>query len=88
MTDATLDAPQNEMEASFGDYFALLKPRVMILVVFTALVGLLAAPVPLHWVVAFASILFIFLLPISSSSSGNSSRQNGHLSPPLLLSLA
>ena len=59
MTDATLDAPQNEMEASFGDYFALLKPRVMILVVFTALVGLLAAPVPLHWVVAFASILFI-----------------------------
>ncbi|MGB1969610.1 MAG: protoheme IX farnesyltransferase, partial [Paracoccaceae bacterium] len=55
MTDATLDAPQNEMEASFGDYFALLKPRVMILVVFTALVGLLAAPVPLHWVVAFAS---------------------------------
>merc|ERR1739841_448889 len=31
----------------------------MILVVFTALVGLLAAPVPLHWVVAFASILFI-----------------------------
>ena len=59
MTDAALDAPQNEMEASFGDYFALLKPRVMILVVFTALVGLLAAPVPLHWVVAFASILFI-----------------------------
>ena len=59
MTDATLDAPQNEMEARFGDYFALLKPRVMILVVFTALVGLLAAPVPLHWVVAFASILFI-----------------------------
>ena len=59
MTDATLDAPQNEMEASFSDYFALLKPRVMVLVVFTALVGLLAAPVPLHWVVAFASILFI-----------------------------
>ena len=59
MTEATLDAPQNQMEASFGDYLALLKPRVMILVVFTALVGLLAAPVPLHWVVAFASILFI-----------------------------
>lgn len=59
MTEATIDAPQNEMEASFGDYLALLKPRVMILVVFTALVGLLAAPVPLHWVVAFASILFI-----------------------------
>ena len=33
-------------EAQFGDYVALLKPRVMRLVVFTALVGLVAAPVP------------------------------------------
>ena len=31
-------------EARFGNYVALLKPRVMSLVVFTALVGLLAAP--------------------------------------------
>jgi len=48
-------------EAGFGDYVALLKPRVMSLVVFTALVGLLAAPVPVHPVVALASILFIAL---------------------------
>merc|ERR1711991_448929 len=47
------------MGTGFGDYFALLKPRVMSLVVFTALVGLLVAPVPVHPVVAFASILFI-----------------------------
>ncbi|QBF32940.1 heme o synthase [Thalassococcus sp. S3] len=46
-------------EASFGDYFALLKPRVMSLVVFTALVGLIAAPVAVHPMVAFAAILFI-----------------------------
>ncbi|WP_372613686.1 heme o synthase [Aquicoccus sp.] len=48
-------------DAEFGDYFALLKPRVMSLVVFTALVGLLAAPVDVHPVIGFASILFIAL---------------------------
>ncbi|MEQ9571588.1 MAG: protoheme IX farnesyltransferase, partial [Nitratireductor sp.] len=31
-------------EATPRDYFALLKPRVMSLVIFTALVGLVAAP--------------------------------------------
>jgi len=46
-------------EAQFGDYFALLKPRVMSLVVFTALAGLLIAPVSVHPMVGFASILFI-----------------------------
>ncbi|MFC7705658.1 heme o synthase [Plastorhodobacter daqingensis] len=48
-------------EAGFGDYVALLKPRVMSLVVFTAMVGLLVAPVQVHPMVAFASILFIAL---------------------------
>ena len=48
-------------EAGFGDYVQLLKPRVMSLVVFTALVGLLVAPVRLHPVEAFAAILFIAL---------------------------
>ena len=33
---------------SVGDYFALLKPRVMSLVVFTALVGLVVAPGHMH----------------------------------------
>jgi len=46
-------------EAGFGDYFALLKPRVMTLVVFTAFVGLLAAPTPVHPFVGFCAILFI-----------------------------
>ena len=51
--------PQHE--PGFGDYVQLLKPRVMSLVVFTALVGLLVAPVSLHPVEAFAAILFIAL---------------------------
>jgi protoheme IX farnesyltransferase len=48
-------------DAGFGDYVALLKPRVMSLVVFTALVGLLVAPVALHPVEVFAAVLFIAL---------------------------
>ncbi|MGB3279227.1 MAG: heme o synthase [Pseudorhodobacter sp.] len=48
-------------EAGFGDYVALLKPRVMSLVVFTALVGVLVAPGYVHPFVAMTSILFIAL---------------------------
>jgi heme o synthase len=46
-------------EASVSDYVALLKPRVMSLVVFTALVGLMIAPGHFHPVLAFTSILCI-----------------------------
>jgi len=46
-------------EAQFGDYFALLKPRVMSLVVFTALVGMVVAPGGIHPFVGFCAILFI-----------------------------
>ena len=46
-------------EASFGDYIALLKPRVMSLVIFTALTGLIVAPGALHPVEALAAILCI-----------------------------
>ncbi len=45
--------------ASPGDYFALLKPRVMSLVVFTALTGLMLAPSPPNPVIGFISILAI-----------------------------
>ena len=60
MSDASLnqiDTPAGD--ARFGDYFALLKPRVMSLVVFTAFGGLIAAPVPVHPMIGFAAILFI-----------------------------
>lgn len=40
-------------------YFALLKPRVMSLVIFTALVGLLLAPGSIHPVLGFTAILCI-----------------------------
>jgi protoheme IX farnesyltransferase len=46
-------------EPQFGDYVELLKPRVMRLVVFTALVGMVAAPVPVHPVIALASLICI-----------------------------
>jgi heme o synthase len=46
-------------EADVADYIALLKPRVMSLVIFTALVGLMIAPVHVHPVLAFTSILCI-----------------------------
>ncbi len=45
--------------ASVADYFALLKPRVMSLVVFTALTGMAVAPGHIHPVLAFASLLAI-----------------------------
>ena len=44
---------------SVADYIALLKPRVMSLVIFTALVGLVIAPGHVHPVLAFTSILCI-----------------------------
>ena len=59
MSDISYNTNVREDEAGFGDYFALLKPRVMSLVVFTAFVGLMAAPVAVHPLVGFASILFI-----------------------------
>ena len=46
-------------EAEVGDYLALLKPRVMSLVVFTALVGLAVAPGSLHPVTGFTALLCI-----------------------------
>jgi heme o synthase len=46
-------------EAEVGDYIALLKPRVMSLVIFTALVGLVIAPGHVHPVLAITSLLCI-----------------------------
>ncbi|MFZ1347517.1 MAG: heme o synthase [Tabrizicola sp.] len=60
-TSAYQGAGATPYEPGFGDYVQLLKPRVMSLVVFTALVGLLVAPVSLHPVEAFSAILFIAL---------------------------
>jgi heme o synthase len=45
--------------ATVGDYIALLKPRVMSLVVFTALTGLAVAPGSIHPATAFTALLCI-----------------------------
>src|SRR5258708_12861420 len=45
--------------ARVGDYVALMKPRVMSLVVFTALVGVMIAPGHLHPVIGFTALLCI-----------------------------
>ncbi|WP_434721708.1 heme o synthase [Mesorhizobium sp. RIZ17] len=54
-------------EATAGDFFALLKPRVMSLVVFTAFVGLVAAPVAINPLLAMIAILAI---AIGAGASG------------------
>jgi len=49
------------LPAEWRDFLALTKPRVMTLVVFTALCGLLAAPVHINPVLGFTAILCIAL---------------------------
>ena len=46
-------------EATAGDFFALLKPRVMSLVVLTGLAGLVIAPGAMNPIAAFTAILCI-----------------------------
>jgi protoheme IX farnesyltransferase len=46
-------------EAGLRDWFVLLKPRVLTLVVFTGVIGLLVAPGHLHPVLAFTAVLCI-----------------------------
>ena len=45
--------------ARVGDYLALMKPRVMSLVVFTAFAGLMIAPGSVHPVIGFTALLCI-----------------------------
>jgi protoheme IX farnesyltransferase len=68
-TDSETSAPlyaQPSM-AGVGDYLALMKPRVMSLVVFTAFVGYAVAPVQVHPVLGFAALLCI---AIGAGASG------------------
>ena len=63
-------APQPHAELSVAgveDFVALMKPRVMSLVVFTALVGMVVAPSTLHPVLCFVALLCI---AIGAGASG------------------
>lgn len=61
MNTRTVTAPARPIAADWRDFYALTKPGVMKLVVFTGLAGMLAAPVQLHPVLAFTAILCIAL---------------------------
>src|SRR5688500_3977737 len=58
---ATAQTQTTPLPAEWRDYFALTKPRVMSLVVFTGLAGLLAAPGSIHPVLGFSAVLCIAL---------------------------
>ena len=65
----SLDSIENisNLEAQIKDYISLLKPRVMSLVVFTALVGIYLAPGSINPFIAFIAILCI---SFASGASG------------------
>ena len=59
MTPAATTIAFESRAASVGDYFALLKPRVMSLVIFTAFAGMLVAPAAIDPFTAFTALLCI-----------------------------
>ena len=61
MTSLPISQDAARLPADWRDLFALTKPRVMSLVVFTGLCGLLAAPVAVHPVLGFTAVLCIAL---------------------------
>ena len=58
---AITDTLALERVATVGDFFALLKPRVMSLVIFTGLAGIVVAPGHVHLLTAFTALLCIAL---------------------------
>ncbi len=72
MTDTSFPLDQGLDNAvseggSVSDYIALLKPRVMSLVVFTALVGMVAAPVAMH---PALMIIALICIAVGAGASG------------------
>ncbi|MDA8870760.1 heme o synthase, partial [Rhizobiaceae bacterium] len=60
-------APQDVSLAMPADYFSLMKPRVMRLVIFTALAGMLLAPGPLD---PFIAVVAIVAIAVGAGASG------------------
>ena len=65
--EGTLNVSATSSEPSVGDFLELMKPRVMSLVVFTSLAGLVAAPGNLHPVLA---IIAIICIAVGAGASG------------------
>jgi len=59
MTMQNAATPTTTMPAEWRDFFTLTKPRVMTLVIFTGICGLIAAPGSIHPVLGFTAILAI-----------------------------
>ena len=62
MSDLQLNIASDQAlggQGTAGEYFALLKPRVMSLVIFTAFVGIVAAPGALHPLLALVALIAI-----------------------------
>ena len=54
---STAQAQSIPLPADWRDFLSLTKPRVMSLVIFTGLCGMLAAPVPVDPIIGFVAIL-------------------------------
>lgn len=67
MTTFAASIGQNAADATVSDFFELLKPRVMTLVVFSGFAGLVLAPGHLHPFLAFVAVLCI---AIGAGASG------------------
>jgi protoheme IX farnesyltransferase len=66
-TNSDIDPGVHLSEATPGDYFTLLKPRVMALVVFTAFVGLVAAPATMN---PFIALIAVLAIAVGAGASG------------------
>jgi len=75
--------PAQAAGGSVGDFLALMKPRVMSLVVFTAFVGLVAAPVTINPLLAVIAILAIAIgAGASGAAAPGMAGVNGELTGP------
>ena len=69
-------------ESSIRDYIALMKPRVMLLVIFTAFCGMVIAPGTIHPVIGFSGILCTTLAAGSAAAINMWSVSYTHLTLP------
>lgn len=68
LTDAAFTAPDGLLSlAEPSDYYALMKPRVMSLVVFTAMAGLICAPGGMN---PFLAVVSIFCIAVGAGAAG------------------
>ncbi|WP_420431291.1 heme o synthase [Hyphobacterium sp.] len=66
-TDTVMTGQAASSPAEWRDYIALMKPRVMTLVVFTAFAGYIAAPAGLH---PFMAVISLFALAMGAGAAG------------------